>query len=159
MMNKNIINPYEIILDIDSLDPLDAQALVSAKEGLEKSYAPYSNFNVGAAILAGDKIYLGANQENASYPLCMCAERVALYNYAMHESNLPATHLGIVVRNPNNPVTKPGTPCGACRQVILEYELRQKADIRLILQGESGEIWILPSVKTLLPLYFDPDLL
>ena len=126
----------------------------------EKAYAPYSNFLVGAAALtASGKMLGGANQENASYPLCMCGERVALYHSAMAMPADPVVAVAIVVKSPVGPVLNPVMPCGACRQVLKEYEDRYDNDIKILIRTDDGRIWVVNSVKDLLPLGFDDTFL
>ncbi len=158
-MNKQLVTSYKKHADTTTLNPQNIELLKAARAALSKSYAPYSKFYVSAAVRTAKGIYIGANQENASYPLCMCAERVALYNYAMQDIDGPALSLAIIVHNPEQPVLFPATPCGACRQVILEYELRQKQDINILLQADTDEVWEFKSIKSILPLHFDPEVL
>lgn len=140
----------------DSLKQADKALLILAKEQLEVAYAPYSNFHVGAAlVLANGKKITGCNQENASYPLCTCGEHNALVTAGNSYPGEQIITLAIVARNPKQPVTQPVTPCGACRQIIAEFEVRQEAPIRLLLQGETGDIYEFKTVKDLLPLSFD----
>lgn len=137
--------------------PTEYAALISlAIEFRGKAYAPYSNFLVGAAVLtASGKILGGANQENASYPLCMCGERVALYHSAMALPGDPVVAVAIVVKSPMGAVLNPVMPCGACRQVLKEYEDRYGNDIKIIIRTDDERVWVVNSVKDLLPLGFD----
>ena len=117
--------------------------------------SPYSRFNVGAAILLSDgNIVTGANQENAAFPSGTCAERTACY-YA--GANYPDAHfekIAIAARGTDGlEVVQPIPPCGACRQALLEYEKLAGHDVEVLLAGRD-EIYILPSVKALLPLSF-----
>lgn len=156
-MKKEIIS-VEFIRHISSSSlPEPDKALIDlAKEQLDVAYAPYSNFHVGAAlILENGKKITGCNQENASYPLCTCGEHNALVTAGNNQPGVKIKTLAIVARNPSTPVTQPVTPCGACRQIIAEFEVRQDAPIRLLLQGETGDIYEFESVKGLLPLSFD----
>lgn len=134
----------------------DIQNLIQiAQEQLDMAYAPYSKFLVGAAILLENgNIYKGCNQENASYPLCMCAERVALYNMGAVESNFKIKALAITASNPAKPLTEVCMPCGACRQVIQEFEERQNAPITVYLTSENNEIVKINGIKTILPSSF-----
>ncbi len=144
------------LFSINSLSAADILILESATKAMEMAYAPYSNFYVGAAVrLDSGLIITGANQENASYPLCMCGERIALYNASMIKPDFKVDALAIVARNKNIKIEKPVSPCGACRQVIQEYETRQKSPIRLLLKGESNDVMILNGISTLLPFSFD----
>ncbi|HCV50569.1 MAG TPA: cytidine deaminase, partial [Saprospirales bacterium] len=115
-----------------------------------------SGFLVGAAVQLNNGVVLGGcNQENASYPLCMCGERVALYNAAANYPHQSVVSLAIVARNPRKKLTQPVSPCGACRQVIAEYESRYGSDIRIILKGETNDVIIFDTIKELLPYGFD----
>ena len=100
-----------------------------------------------------------ANQENASYPLCLCAERSVLATTANSFKGKKVMAMAIVVKNPNQKITVPASPCGACRQVLCEAENIQKAKIRLLLGTDIGETWILDSAHDILPLAFNGDLL
>jgi len=147
-------------LDYKSLNSLDKALIDKAVEMTNSSYAPYSGFLVGAAAQLSNGIVLGgSNQENASYPLCMCGERVALYNAAANYPNVSVVTLAIVARNPKKKLTQPVSPCGACRQVIAEYESRYGNDIRIILKGETDEIIEFETIKELLPYGFDDTFL
>ncbi|HZF99909.1 MAG TPA: cytidine deaminase [Chitinophagales bacterium] len=129
--------------------------LAKARQVVEHAYAPYSQFHVGAAVLLEDgTVVIGANQENASYPVGVCAERVAITSASAQHPRVPVKAVAISVKGKNIVVNTPVSPCGICRQTILEYELTQKKDIELILQGEIGDVYWVPSAKTLLPLYF-----
>ena len=142
--------------DPDSLTEGDRSLISLAKKQLDVAYAPYSNFHVGAALaLANGSSVTGCNQENASYPLCTCGEHNALVSAGNAYPGIQIKTLAIVARNPNVPVTKPVTPCGACRQIIAEFEMKQNSPIRLLLHGETGDVYEFESIKGLLPLSFD----
>ena len=136
--------------------PTKAQTLVNkAKEATQKSYAPYSNFNVGAALeLDNGLIITGANQENASFPVTMCAERSAIFNAQSTHPELAITAIAIAARNIDGFVENPVTPCGVCRQALLEMEQRYRRNILIYLYGTLG-IYVINSIKDLLPLSFD----
>lgn len=126
-----------------------------AIEMREKAYAPYSEFLVGAAImLDNEEIISGSNQENASYPSGLCAERTALYYAGAQYPNVQINSIVISARARNKKTVKPIPPCGACRQAIAEYEIRQKSPIALYFMGESGEVLKSDSLENLLPLLF-----
>jgi len=147
---------YQVYESADELPEQDRALLQFAKQSLQHSYSPYSNFQVGAAVLLQNgKMVGGANQENASYPLCLCAERVALAAAASQFPGEAALALAVTVHSPGHLIEKPAAPCGACRQVICETECKHQHDIRILLQGETGEILIFPSAKDLLPFSFD----
>ena len=138
------------------LNRLDQALVDKAVAMTDTAYAPYSGFLVGAAVQLNNGVVLGGcNQENASYPLCMCGERVALYNAAANYPHQSVVSLAIVARNPRKKLTQPVSPCGACRQVIAEYESRYGSDIRIILKGETDDVIIFDTIKELLPYGFD----
>jgi cytidine deaminase len=129
-----------------------------ASEAAKKSYAPYSNFHVGAAVLLDNDIIIsGNNQENAAYPSGLCAERVTIfYTNAMYPNN-KIKALAITAYNENDFINaKLVPPCGSCRQVILESQLRQKEPITLILNGKD-KIIIIDDASLLLPIQFNKD--
>lgn len=127
-----------------------------SKKAAEKAYAPYSKFRVGAAILLENgEILSGNNQENASYPVGICAERTLL-SYA--HANFPESKklkLAISVLDTSKDVS----PCGLCRQTLLEYESLQGQPIEIMLHNMSGTVIVLPSASSLLPLHFNNDML
>lgn len=156
----NVPLNYQIIDNPASLTASDQLLLESARKALDNSYSPYSNFQVGAAIqLASGSIVTGFNIENASYPVCLCAEQTTVSAVKTQYPNQRMECLAITVRNPHHPVHYPATPCGQCRQMLLEQERINGSPIRLILQGETGPVWLFDSVSYLLPLGFSGALL
>lgn len=133
------------------------QALIAkAIDYLEVAYAPYSNFLVGAAILDNQgQLFGGANQENASYPLCMCGERNALYHHAMASPSTRAVAVAITAKSPTGPINSPIMPCGACAQVLLEYERRYGVDLPIYLITDDEMVYLVKTPKSLLPYGFD----
>lgn len=141
--------------DYDELSERERLLVDAARAAVEGSYAPYSNFHVGAAVqLDNGEIVKGANQENAATPSSLCAERTAAY---WAHANFPAARfeaIAIAARDASGrEVEAPISPCGACRQALLQYETLAGHDVKVILAG-SREIYIAPSVKSLLPLAF-----
>lgn len=132
------------------------EILDSACHAFHNSYAPYSNFRVGACILLenGNQI-LGTNIENASYPLCMCAERNAIAKLSFEEPFQKIKAIAVVADKKNVMVS----PCGACRQVLSEMENRQNSPIEIIFQGEEGSYYLLDSIKSILPFSFSAEAL
>ncbi|HRI00833.1 MAG TPA: cytidine deaminase [Saprospiraceae bacterium] len=131
-----------------------------AKKATEMSYAPYSNFYVGAAIrLSNGQIIKAANQENASYPCGICAERAALFSLADLFPNNKIEAIAITASNKANTMISPPSPCGLCRQVMAEFEILNGQNFRLLLCGNNGTVFQFESVKDLLPLSFDPKFL
>lgn len=146
-------------VDTTTLNEKDRELLTIARESLSLSYAPYSNFRVGAALRTdAGHVMRGANQENASFPLCMCGERVALYNSVIHFPGEVIRTLAICVTSDKG-VQTPAPPCGACLQVICEFEDRQKAPIRMLLQADSPVVYEVESARTLMPMHFDGSFL
>ncbi len=133
----------------------DALLLDEAKKATQLSYAPYSRFRVGAvAKLANGEMVTGSNQENASFPVGICAERVLLSTASSLYPGIAIETIAISYRDENGDSSHPVSPCGICRQSLLEYEQRMKRPIRLILGGQEGNICIISQAGQLLPLAF-----
>ncbi len=151
---------FEEYNDISSLDKEDAALLEEARKTTQKAYAPYSNFLVGAAAIFknGEKVF-GTNQENASYPVGMCAERVLLASASMLQTDEPILTMAISYNNlsRNGGSDRPITPCGMCRQSLAEYEQRTNHPMRLILSGMEGKVMIIQNAAQLLPFSFNSD--
>lgn len=147
----------------DSLDelPQDIIALMKkAMEAREKSYSPYSNFSVGAAILLENgEIITGSNQENASYPSGLCAERTAIFYAGAQYPNIAIVRMAIIAGSKQKLTNEPIPPCGACRQSIVEYEIKQNQPIELYFMGETGKVVKSHSLANILPLVFDKSFL
>lgn len=142
------------ILDSTELSDEERQLLARAREASMSSYAPYSNFHVGAAALLSDgTVVPGSNQENAAFPSGLCAERTALFAAAAGHPGMAIRCLAIAAQTNGTFTDSPVTPCGACRQVMLGMEERQNTPISLLLYG-SREIYRIASVRMLLPLQF-----
>lgn len=138
----------------------DRQLIEAAKCATKRSYAPYSHFYVGAAVLLADgTIITGTNQENAAYPSSMCAERTALFYAGSSYPNLAVNAIAIAAQSNGTFTTNPISPCGACRQVMLETEQRFGTPIRIILYGSETICVIEGGVRELLPLMFDASML
>lgn len=151
---------WEVYATFQQLSSLDQQVLHLAKTHLQYSHSPYSNFKVGTGLYLENGVFIGgSNQENASYPLCLCAERVALAAAASTHPHIPILTLAVTVQHPDKIIGKPAMPCGACRQVICEVEQKQQQAIRILTQGEQGEVFVFPSGLSILPLAFDASYL
>ena len=135
---------------------LDDQELITqAKEATRNSYVPYSRFAVGAAVrLANGLVITGTNQENAAYPSGICAERTTLFYANSQYPDQPVEALAVAARTGNDFISRPIPPCGACRQVMLETEVRYHHPFRILLYGKE-EIYEISRVGDLLPLSFD----
>ncbi|MFM7726292.1 MAG: cytidine deaminase [Flavobacteriales bacterium] len=133
------------------------QTLLDASiEAMANAYAPYSGFSVGASLLLENgTIVTGSNQENAAYPSGLCAERVAFFAAGAQFPNQRIIAAAVVASSASFKSGEPVTPCGSCRQSMLEYELKQQHNILLYMISPSGEIVASPSIKQLLPLYFE----
>jgi len=142
--------------------PLEIQKLLKKAEAqTQRSYAPYSKFHVGAALLlTNGSIIGGCNQENASYPLCICAERVALYTYGAKPIKHKIKALVVTADYPSKPLKEVVMPCGACRQVIQEYETRQNKSIAIYVTAMGvDKIIKIDSIGAILPSAFSQDTL
>ncbi|HYG02665.1 MAG TPA: cytidine deaminase [Chryseosolibacter sp.] len=149
------MNEFKIIAHLEDLD-LESKYLVhKAKDASTHAYAPYSKFLVGCAILLKDgTVVTGTNQENAAYPSGMCAERVALYNMISGHENAVVTKMAVVARKKSHKELSPATSCGACRQVMLEFEERQGQPIEIVMLSQEHQWIIAPSAHSLLPFSF-----
>lgn len=160
MKKITLQSEIEVAKNVAELAPIDAQLLARAKEAAKGAYAPYSNFKVGAAVLLKNEvIVIGNNQENAAFPVTMCGERNAVFSAAAQYPNTAIEAVAITIISAKGNIDRPIPPCGSCRQVIYENETRHQSDIRLILQGDLGDIYVVQSVKDILPLLFDASYL
>lgn len=143
---------------VDHLEDLDAESKYlthKAKDAATHAYAPYSKFLVGAAVLLEDgNIVTGTNQENAAYPSGMCAERVALYAVASQHPEKKILKISVVAKRKGGKEILPATPCGPCRQVMLEFEQRQEKAIEVVMQNQEHRWVKAPSAESLLPFCF-----
>lgn len=145
---------------LNELSASDQELVAIAKDALSRSYAPYSRFHVAAALrLSNGEVVTGTNQENAAYPSGLCAERVAIFAAKHQYPDVPIETIAITASSEKFEVDHPISPCGACRQVMLEYELNQSTPIRVILKGEQGKVLIVHSAQTFLPFFFHEDAL
>jgi cytidine deaminase len=155
MKQKEVHFVYDIYDSIHTLDKADANLLEQARKNTASAYAPYSEFKVGAAaLLANGEIVNGSNQENASTPVGLCAERVLLSAISSLFPDIAIQTMAISFHNMNGASDHPISPCGICRQTILEYQLRLKHPIRLILSGMEGVVYVVPDAAQLLPMSF-----
>lgn len=154
MKTKEIKIAVEV-LEFEELTPLEQTLVTRAREMTSKSYAPYSRFCVGAAIaLSNGEIVTGANQENVAYPSGTCAERSACFYAHAQYPDAKFVEMAIAARGTDGEfVAEPISPCGACRQALLEYETLAGSNVPVLLAGRDV-IYKLQSVKSLLPLAF-----
>ena len=156
MNTKRIGFDLQVYKDLNELEEADRKLMEQAEEARESSYSPYSKFSVGAAVLLEDgTVIKGSNQENASYPSGLCAERVAVFSAGANFPKHSISAIAIIAGSDKTRVAKPAGPCGNCRQAILEYETQQQSPIAIIMKGQSGPIYKCPAVSDLLPLSFD----
>ena len=136
--------------------PKEVKSIIEqAIEARDKAYAPYSNFNVGAAVLLdNNEVVTGSNQENAAYPSGLCAERTAIYYAGAKFPKSKIKTLAITAASRKRKIINPVPPCGACRQAISEYEVKQGSPIEIYFMGEEGRIVKSESLENLLPYVF-----
>jgi cytidine deaminase len=158
-MKKTVIQSEFFEFDsVDELNAEDKKLVAEAHASVKDAYAPYSNFHVGAAILLDNGVIVkGNNQENASYPIGLCAERVAIFAAGANFPEVKIKAIAVTAYSKEFLIDKPVAPCGACRQAIAEYEHRYKNPIRLILVGEQGKVLVAEGIKNFLPFMFDGD--
>lgn len=160
MKELKITTTIKVYETAEEMTAINQELLQRAHKATEDAYAPYSNFKVGSAILLENgEILSGSNQENASYPLCLCAERTALSAAASLFPKVAIKSIAVTAKSPTKTITEPISPCGACRQVICEVEQKFGANISVILQGETGLIYELETGKDLMPMSFDAEYL
>ena len=155
MINKKIEIKFKEYANLSELNADDATLIKLADENLINSYSPYSKFKVSSLILLNDNFkVLGTNQENVAYPSGLCAERVAVFSAKSTYPNKKIEKVIIVTEQGNE---FPFSPCGSCRQVLMEYELNQKEPIEVILKSGNSKIWVFESIKDLLPFAFEAE--
>ncbi len=158
MKNIELKITYEEYNNLDELNAQDRELVEKATEAHGRAYAPYSQYNVGAALLLEDgEIITGNNQENVAYPSGLCAERVAMFYASSKYPNARFKTIAIAAKAENFIIADPVAPCGACRQVMSEYETKQQSSIRIILKGEKEKILIFNKVEDILPLIFHAE--
>jgi len=159
-MEKEIKIQFSVIGGRNELSDTEKKLYDAAFEVREKAYAEYSKFLVGCALLLENgEIITGSNQENAAYPSGLCAERTAIFWTSANFPNVKIKKL-FVIGAPKDAVTSvPVSPCGACRQSILEYEAKQEENIEIYFASMSGEIFKTQSIRDLLPFSFDASFL
>lgn len=141
---------------LQELPPTDQELMIEAIAARKNAYAPYSKFRVGAAVkMANEETVIGSNQENASYPSGLCAERVAIFHAGAKFPGVSVKTIAITATSDNYQVSVPAAPCGNCRQAIFEYEFKQKQPIRILLMGEKGNVVVCNAIEDLLPLGFN----
>ncbi|MDC7995947.1 cytidine deaminase [Altibacter sp. HG106] len=160
MKKHHITTTLEVYESISELEGPIQALMHKAQVARDKAYAPYSRFKVGAALLLdNDEVVTGNNQENAAFPSGLCAERVAVFYAGAEHPGRSIKALALTVHSETKNITTPVPPCGACRQSLAEYEVRQEAPIEIYFMGATGKVVKAASVEALLPLVFDSSFL
>lgn len=160
MKEIKIETTLEVFDGLEDLPTNIQQIMEEAIKARETAYSPYSKFNVGAAILLDNgEVISGSNQENASYPSGLCAERTAIFYAGAKYPNAKMLKMALTASSQNNITSNPIPPCGACRQSIAEYEIKQKLPIEIYFMGVEGKVIKSKSLANLLPLVFENSVL
>jgi len=155
MTEKQINIRFHEYSSMEELSKEDKELALAAIEAMRGSYAPYSHFNVGAAVrLSNGIIVKGANQENAAFPSGLCAERTAMFSAGATYPDKAMVSIAIAGGVMGRLAKAPATPCGACRQVMAQYQLKGGHNMSVIMIG-NGQIWKFDRVDDILPLIFD----
>ena len=154
-MEERIIKTVISVCHYQELTEADRHLVDRAFEMTHHSYSPYSHFSVGAAVrLNNGKVFEGCNQENAAFGVTICAERTALFAAGAAEPNTPIEAIAIAARGTNGElVEEPVSPCGSCRQALIETEMRGKQQVHIILCGKD-KFYIMEGIRNLMPLSF-----
>ena len=155
-MDQQLLIDYQAFSSLSEMTSEDRELVEAAVDACKDSYSPYSKFRVGAALrLANGVIVKGANQENAAFGAGICAERTALFYAHAHQPDVPVAAIAIAARKEGEDFTlTPISPCGICRQVLLEFEQRQGSPISVWLFGREA-VYCFPSAASLLPMGFE----
>tara|TARA_R110002050_G_scaffold286468_3_gene436920 strand:- start:1148 stop:1630 length:483 start_codon:yes stop_codon:yes gene_type:complete len=160
LKKHQILIDYSVYSSLEDLPVEDLELMQHAVKVRANAYAPYSNFYVGAAVLLENgEVVIGNNQENASYPSGLCAERVAIFQAGAKYPGVGIKAVAITATSKNYVVNEPAAPCGNCRQAMIEYEQKQKMPIGILLMGEKGEVIKFNSLADILPLAFSSTFL
>jgi cytidine deaminase len=158
MVNHEIKISFQEYGTIGELEQPDQQLCREAVKALANSYSPYSKFRVGVAMrLQSGKILHASNQENVAYPSGLCAERVALFYWGANHPDDPIEAMAITAHTDEFKLTRPVTSCGACLQVLAEYEKKQNNAIKMLLYCQGGPVWVATGVESFLPFLFFED--
>lgn len=153
-MYEKLITTKVEVLTFDELNPTEQNLVTQAKEATSRAYAPYSHFHVGAALqLENGKVLTGSNQENAAFPSSLCAERSVIYYANANYPGVKFNALAIAAFTKGEFLSEPISPCGSCRQAILEYEVLAGRPIKIILCAKDA-YYRINGIKELLPLCF-----
>ena len=154
-MEQKTIQSTFLVCQKEELSQEEQQLIDAAIEATSRSYAPYSHFHVGAAIqLKNGVVIMGCNQENAAFPAGICAERSAIFAAGAQYPDQPIMTLTITARNSKGELLdEPASPCGTCRQVIIETETRFKQPVRILLYGKK-HTYVMDGIRQLMPFSF-----
>jgi cytidine deaminase len=160
MKEKEIRFSYTLFESVEELAKPIQDLMHLAMQSRDKAYAPYSRFKVGAALRLDDaSVVTGNNQENASYPSGLCAERTAIYAAGANYPDAKIDVLAISATSEKHDVLEPIAPCGACRQAIAEYEQKQNQPIQIYFMGTKGRVIHVKALQDILPLAFNNKVL
>ncbi|MBR5043214.1 MAG: cytidine deaminase [Bacteroidales bacterium] len=155
MKNQQINIEFQEFASVDELNAEDRELAQAAIEGMKGSYAPYSHFNVGAAVrMSNGQIVRGANQENAAFPSGLCAERTAMFAAGAKYPDKDMLSIALAGGVWGHITDEPATPCGACRQVMAQYQAKSGKPMSVIMVG-GKKVWKFEKVDDILPLIFD----
>ena len=155
MRKQQFVCPYEVYDSMEELPQADAELMRRAHEAARNAYAPYSKFNVGAAVrLANGAVVTGNNIENAAYPSGLCAERVAMFSAMAQYPGVPIEALALTAFSEAKTIDEPVAPCGACRQVMVEVEQVSGRPLRVMCQGDTGAVFAFNVIESLMPFIF-----
>jgi cytidine deaminase len=158
MIDREIKINFKEYTSLEELEQADQLLCHEAVEALATSHSPYSKFRVGVAVqLKSGKILHASNQENVAYPSGLCAERVALFHWGANHSDDAIETMAVTAHTDEFQLTRPVTSCGACLQVLAEYEKKQGNAIKMLLYCRQGPVWAATGVETFLPFLFFED--
>lgn len=156
-MEAKNINTIIYVANMEELDEKDRQLVEAAIEATKSSYAPYSHFNVGAAVRLDNGVVIpGCNQENAAFGVTICAERTALFAAGAQYPDAKVEAIAIAARNADGLLDEPIPPCGTCRQAMVETEKRSGNKLHILLYGRK-HVYIIEGIGALLPLTFSDE--
>ena len=158
MINHELKINFQEYASVEELEQDDQQLCREAVKALANSHSPYSKFRVGVAMrLQSGKILHASNQENVAYPSGLCAERVALFHWGANHPDDPIETMAITAHTDEFQLTRPVTSCGACLQVLAEYEKKQGNAIKMLLYCQQGPVWVATGIESFLPFLFFED--
>jgi cytidine deaminase len=158
MTSHEIKIHFEEYLSVEELNQPDWELCLESVKALKNSHSPYSKFKVGAAMrLQSGKIIYASNQENVAYPSGLCAERVALFYWGANHPDDPIESMAVTAHSDEFKIIKPVTSCGACLQVLAEYEKKQDRAIKMLLYCQQGPVWVATGIESFLPFLFFED--